>query len=713
MTDSGKCSFILGIEVIDHGDGSVTLSQAHYISDILERFGMQDCKPAASPVDLSMRLGVDFRGYSDADWAGDHSDRKSTTGYVFQVFGGPVSWGSKKQSSVSLSTSKAEYIALSLAIQEGKWVHRLLSEILAAAGDATPDLKIYEDNQSCIKMTKNPVNHGRAKHIDIKYHHIRKEVKRGEVIVEYCETATMLADILTKGLAGPRHKDLTAALGVHARAQMQMQAMPIPNQGLKSTHNRQSDDRGSSDGEDDALFGEADPFLEKKTTPDDAYVELWSGADTEVSILESELQTSTLLERQQLVEAFAPVPEMKNWIRNPCTENAFNSTKCVTRVAETKDMKVIELLNQAKASANLSWKKPIVDRTQPPRDVKAFATVDDISRAFTLNEKQHLAVKLIGMSLLTRWKNIESSVYTGSTRKDTLRSDQLRLFFGGEGGTGKVAATIIGGSTLASFLIQLRQEDSVDAVMSLSIIIINEISMLKKCQLVELDKLLREVKRIPDVLFGGVHVVLVGDFLQLPPVGADPIYRDPSDKKHANVTDIVGFQIWRTFGDAIMLDESVRFQSDPEWRRVSSSPARRVDSRICSYHKLSSCFNRQRALDDMLSSNTSTFVTPDNTTRMAINNLYISKTSQRLASGTFPVRVVANFKGKLKGLNLAEVDMLMSLPVSKFGRMAPYLDLIVGMPIQVTQNTRPKKMVANGTLGTLEAIIYYPGTTFR
>ncbi|KAJ8566600.1 hypothetical protein ON010_g6522 [Phytophthora cinnamomi] len=65
-------------------------------------------------------------------------------------------------------------------------------------------------------MTKNPVNHGRAKHIDIKYHHLRDEVERGEVIVEYCETATMLADIMTKELAGPHHKDLTAALGVHA-----------------------------------------------------------------------------------------------------------------------------------------------------------------------------------------------------------------------------------------------------------------------------------------------------------------------------------------------------------------------------------------------------------------------------------------------------------------------------------------------------------------
>ncbi|KAG4218676.1 hypothetical protein PC116_g32844 [Phytophthora cactorum] len=128
----------------------------------------------------------------------------------------PVSWGSKKQSSVSLSTSEAEYIALSLAIQEGKWIHRLLCEILAATNETGPELKIFEDNQSCIKMTKNPVNHGRAKHIDIKYHHIRDEVKHGEVLVEYCETATMLADILTKGLGGPRHKDLAMALGVHA-----------------------------------------------------------------------------------------------------------------------------------------------------------------------------------------------------------------------------------------------------------------------------------------------------------------------------------------------------------------------------------------------------------------------------------------------------------------------------------------------------------------
>ncbi|KAG2760524.1 hypothetical protein Pcac1_g27522 [Phytophthora cactorum] len=70
------------------------------------------------------------------------------------LMGAPVSWDSKKQSSVSLSTSEAEYIALSLAIQEGKWIHRLLCEILAAANEMGPELMIREDNQSCIKMTE-------------------------------------------------------------------------------------------------------------------------------------------------------------------------------------------------------------------------------------------------------------------------------------------------------------------------------------------------------------------------------------------------------------------------------------------------------------------------------------------------------------------------------------------------------------------------------
>uniref|UniRef100_A0AAV1VCN2 Copia protein n=1 Tax=Peronospora matthiolae TaxID=2874970 RepID=A0AAV1VCN2_9STRA len=87
---------------------------------------------------------------------------------------------------------------------------------MAAANEDGPELMIHKNNQSCIKMTKNPVNHDRAKHIDINCHHIRDEVKRGEVKLEYCETSVMMADIMTKGLAGPRHKNLTTALDICA-----------------------------------------------------------------------------------------------------------------------------------------------------------------------------------------------------------------------------------------------------------------------------------------------------------------------------------------------------------------------------------------------------------------------------------------------------------------------------------------------------------------
>ena len=85
---------------------------------------------------------------------------------------------------------------------------------MADFNEEGPKLMINKGNQSCIKMTMNPVNRACSKHIDIKYHHIRDEVKCGEVKLEYCEETVMLADIMTKGLHGERHKDLMAALGI-------------------------------------------------------------------------------------------------------------------------------------------------------------------------------------------------------------------------------------------------------------------------------------------------------------------------------------------------------------------------------------------------------------------------------------------------------------------------------------------------------------------
>ena len=136
-------------------------------------------------------------GFSDADWAGDTNDCKSTSGYVFMLSGGAVSWSSKKQKCIALSTAEAEYIALSSAAQESIWLRQLMTEL--GTPPEAPTM-IFEDNQSTIAMTKNPQFHGRAKHIDIKHHFIREQVSQGTVELQYCPMTEMTVDILTKGL---------------------------------------------------------------------------------------------------------------------------------------------------------------------------------------------------------------------------------------------------------------------------------------------------------------------------------------------------------------------------------------------------------------------------------------------------------------------------------------------------------------------------------
>ena len=136
-------------------------------------------------------------GYCDADWAGDIEDRKSTSGYIFCIAGGPVSWRSKKQATVSISTAEAEYVALSSAAQECVWMRRLNLELENSQDGPTT---IMEDNQSCIAMAKNPQYHGKAKYIDIKHHFVRELVGDESIKLEYCPSKEMIADFLTKGL---------------------------------------------------------------------------------------------------------------------------------------------------------------------------------------------------------------------------------------------------------------------------------------------------------------------------------------------------------------------------------------------------------------------------------------------------------------------------------------------------------------------------------
>ena len=102
-------------------------------------------------------------GYSDADWAGDLDTRRSTSGTLFLMGDGTVSWTSKAQPVVALSSSEAEYIALSMATQEAAWMQKLLNDLQACVSP----LKIMEDNQGAIAIAKDPVAHARTKHIDI------------------------------------------------------------------------------------------------------------------------------------------------------------------------------------------------------------------------------------------------------------------------------------------------------------------------------------------------------------------------------------------------------------------------------------------------------------------------------------------------------------------------------------------------------------------
>lgn len=261
MTDEGP---------IEHGDGclgmvvernkankSISISQTKYITKILNRFNMFDCKPVSTPLETGLKLTNDMspiehddiekmkevpysiavgclmhvmtitrpdiayavgqvarfmsnpgqahwsavkrimrylkgtlnfkiiyqpkkdsvqylhqvQAWSDSDWASDEDSRKSTSGYVFTLAGGAISWQSRRQSTIALSSTEAEYIASASAAKEAMWIRQLMTDI---GYHQWKELPLYCDNTSTIALTKNPRNHDRSKHIDIKYHYLEK-----------------------------------------------------------------------------------------------------------------------------------------------------------------------------------------------------------------------------------------------------------------------------------------------------------------------------------------------------------------------------------------------------------------------------------------------------------------------------------------------------------------------------------------------------------
>jgi hypothetical protein len=139
---------------------------------------------------------LDLIGYSDADWAGCKIDRKSTLGTCQFLGRSLVSWASKKQNSVALSTTEAEYITAGHSCAQLLWMRQTLRDY----GYKLSKVPLLCDNESAIRMADNPIEHSRTKHIDIRYHFLRDHQQKGDIEIAYVNTQNHLANIFTNTL---------------------------------------------------------------------------------------------------------------------------------------------------------------------------------------------------------------------------------------------------------------------------------------------------------------------------------------------------------------------------------------------------------------------------------------------------------------------------------------------------------------------------------
>ncbi|RVW33212.1 Retrovirus-related Pol polyprotein from transposon RE1 [Vitis vinifera] len=242
----------------------VFISQKKYALEILDKFMLKDCNSVITPSEVGLKLSksgagkrVDstlykqivgslmyltstrpdimhavnlisrymenptevhllaakriFRYLKDSDYAGDLDDRKSTSGAVFMLNSGAITWSSKKQQIVTLSTTEAEFVAAASSSCQAIWLRRLLEVLYNQQQGPTV---IYCDNLSAIKLSKNLVLHGRSKHIDVRYHFLRDLCKDGVIDLVFCKSEDQIADILTKPLKPAVFMKLRSMLGV-------------------------------------------------------------------------------------------------------------------------------------------------------------------------------------------------------------------------------------------------------------------------------------------------------------------------------------------------------------------------------------------------------------------------------------------------------------------------------------------------------------------
>jgi len=154
---------------------------------------------------------LDVEGYTDADWAGNLADRKSTSGYFTFVGGNLVTWRSKKQKVVALSSAEAEFRGMAKGLCELLWLRRLLSEIGFAPNS---EMNLYCDNKAAIEISQNPIQHDRTKHIEIDRHFIKQNLEEKVIRFPFVRSEDQLEDMLTKAVSNKNFHSSLDKLGI-------------------------------------------------------------------------------------------------------------------------------------------------------------------------------------------------------------------------------------------------------------------------------------------------------------------------------------------------------------------------------------------------------------------------------------------------------------------------------------------------------------------
>ncbi|GJW32877.1 retrovirus-related pol polyprotein from transposon TNT 1-94 [Tanacetum coccineum] len=240
MSMMGELNFFLGLQIKQMED-DIFFNQSKYIKEMLKKFGLEDSKPMKTPMSSNTKLTKDeecesvdstkYRGmigtthlglwypkgtgietvvYAGSDHTGNYMDGNSTSSICTFVGCCLASWFSKKQTALAISTTEAEYVSAEKACQQALWMKQALIDY----DIRLDDVPIMCDNKGAIDLSKNPMQHSRTKHIEIRHHFLRDNVQKGHISIEKVSSVNNIADILTKPLKRESFNYLRLGLGM-------------------------------------------------------------------------------------------------------------------------------------------------------------------------------------------------------------------------------------------------------------------------------------------------------------------------------------------------------------------------------------------------------------------------------------------------------------------------------------------------------------------